>query len=253
MTDMQSAVRPVWAATHKGLVRQTNEDRCCVGSWASGPREEAWEGLLDAAGGWAVLADGMGGYGAGDLASEAAIATSQEMLGRARTAGEITDTLECANERIYDVMYSARGCASMGCTIVGVSFWPGYILAFNIGDSRLYTAQEGDLAQRSVDHRLEGKRSHILTQSLGGAICRLPLDPYVRRLTVFDEHQFLLCSDGLTDMLTDDEIARTLARRPRQPAQALVLEALDAGGYDNVTVIVIGPSGMIPSAHVLDT
>ncbi len=119
--------------------------------------------------------------------------------------------LERAHESIFEEMFSDRGRPAMGSTTVAVSFRGGQALAFNIGDSRLYVVHEGAVVQQSVDDtlgrvaRARGTRSHALTQSLGGTLGRLPLDPHVKRLAVSDQEQLLLCSDGLTDMLSDEE------------------------------------------------
>jgi len=238
-------VRRIWAATHTGLVRKVNEDRFCIGDWVSHGHNESLEGIIECARGWAVIADGMGGHDAGELASESAIETIHALIAQASSEPAIAHMLERANERIFEEMFSDRGRPAMGSTAVGVSFHHGNAFAFNIGDSRLYVVRGGALVQQSVDDtltratRAKGPRSHALTQSLGGSVSRLPLDPHVRRLIVSDREQLLLCSDGLTDMVPDDEIAGVLVRLPPHPAEALVSAALDAGGKDNVTVIVI--------------
>ncbi len=81
-----------------------------------------------------------------------------------------------------------------------------------------------------------------MTQSLGGTISRRPLEPHIQRIAMPDDAKILLCSDGLTDMLSDDEIAGILIRHPDNPCEKLVSAALDAGGNDNITVVVIGTS-----------
>ena len=78
-------------------------------------------------------------------------------------------------------------------------------------------------------------------QSLGGSIKPQSLRPHLQRITLEDKDILLLCSDGLTDMIDDDEIAGVLMRRQENPAKQLVAAALDAGGEDNITVVVIGP------------
>ena len=217
-------LRRMWAATHAGLVRQVNEDRCCVGAWVSGGHNEFREGFIECVRGWAVIADGMGGHDAGEFASESAIGTIHETIGQAASECAIARLLERANERIFEEMFTDRGRPGMGSTVVGVSFCDGHAFAFNIGDSRLYVLREGALILQSVDDtlgrisRARANRSHALTQSLGGSLSRLPLDPHVKRLRVSDEDQLLLCSDGLTDMLSDDEIVGVLfASVPRIP------------------------------------
>ena len=115
---------------------------------------------------------------------------------------------------IFEEMFDGRGRPATGSTAVGISFQDDHVFVFNVGDSRLYTVQDGNLVQQSVDDTLaavtpaQRSRSHALTQSLGGTFSRLPLHPHVKRLKTLDRKQFLLsCPDGSTDMLSDDEIA----------------------------------------------
>jgi PPM family protein phosphatase len=243
----------MWAATNTGFIRKVNEDRFCIGDWASHGKNESLEGTIECARGWAVIADGMGGHDAGELASELAIETIHGLIAQVSSEHAIAHMLERANERIFEEMFGDRGRPAMGSTAVGVCFRHGDAFAFNIGDSRLYLVREGLLVQQSIDDtlnrpiRARGSRSHALTQSLGGSLSRLPLNPHVKCLTVADREQLLLCSDGLTDMLSDDEVAGVLLRLPPHPAEALVSAALDAGGEDNVTVIVIDRAMRIPS------
>ncbi len=197
------------------------------------------------AGPWlAAVADGMGGHQAGELASETAILELISLADGMTSEQSANSVLERVNQKVFEAMFSPRGRSGMGCTVAGVSFRAGALIVFNLGDSRVYLLRGSQLQQCSVDHVLgSGRpslpRSHTLTQSLGGLARRMPIKPHVHHIRVEDGDGIVLCSDGLTDMLQDDEIAEVLARRPEHPARALVDAALDAGGRDNVTVIVV--------------
>jgi protein phosphatase len=229
-----------------GHVRPANEDRCCVGDWISNGQNASWRGVVDSASGWAAIADGMGGHDAGEVASESTLRTITGLIKDAQSELDIARILERANDRIYEEMHGDRGRPGMGSTVVGVAFRGQGALMFNIGDSRLYVTRGTDLRQESVDDTLarvlpnRSVRSHALTQSLGGSYSRMPFTPHVKRKVLTECEGLLLCSDGLTDMLSDEEIAGVISRHPTHPAQALVSAALDAGGSDNITVVVVG-------------
>jgi protein phosphatase len=131
--------------------------------------------------------------------------------------------------------------AGMGTTIAGLVLHQGSALAFNLGDSRLYRLSGGALDQLSIDH---AAGRHQLTQCLGGMTAAHRLAPCVRIMRTEAGDRFLLCSDGLTDMLPGPRIAALLAG-PGDPARALVSAALDAGGVDNVTAVVVEAAALV--------
>jgi PPM family protein phosphatase len=238
--------RQVWAATHVGHVRRANEDSYCVGDWLCDRSNGGWQGQIDCTLGWAVVADGMGGHAAGEQASESVVRSVMSLAREARSENDVARMLETANERIYREMYDGNGRPAMGSTVVGVILREKRALIFNVGDSRLYVAQGAKLQQESTDdtiiRTIEDRqiKTHALTQSLGGSYSRFPITPHIKHIDLENCAGLLLCSDGLTNMLSDDEIAADLSRRRSDPAQSLVSAALDAGGSDNVTVVVIG-------------
>jgi protein phosphatase len=242
-----SNIRNVWAATHTGLVRKENEDCCCVGDWLGEGDSSFWNGRIDCASGLAVIADGMGGHAAGGLASKSVVRSIMELASTAQSEADVARILETANQRIYREMFGGGlGRPSMGSTVVGAIFRDRRALAFNVGDSRLYVTEGDGLRRVSTDDTPEqalasppARRSHRLTQSLGGSYAKVPLHPHIAVLELHDNAQMLLCSDGLTDMLSEAEIA-SLLRQGADPARALVSAALHAGGTDNVSVVVIG-------------
>jgi PPM family protein phosphatase len=217
-----------------------------VGDWRSRKAVENWRGSVPAGRGWAVVADGMGGHDAGNVASGIVIDTIAGLIRDADSETQINRMLEAANRRLFEAMYAVGGKPGMGTTVVGVVFSGRDALIFNVGDSRAYAIRKGCLAQLSRDDALDvrrGKsrtRSHALTQSLGGSTKPQSLQPHLQRVLLEDHDALLLCSDGLTDMIEEDEIAGILIRHPENPAEQLIAAALDAGGEDNITVIIIG-------------
>lgn len=238
--------RCVWARSHVGRVRTVNEDGCLIGHWRSRGAAAQWSGTLPADKGWAVIADGMGGHEAGEVASRVVLDVIQDSIDGATSRADITQLLEAANFHLFEAMYSHEGRPGMGATVVGVLILGSMAVTFNIGDSRAYLMDGTGLAQLSQDHNIgtKGRRSHIVTQSLGGTANRRLLQPHIDETLLSPHATILLCSDGLTDMLGDREILGILKRNSGDPAGRLVEAALDAGGRDNITVVVVGPSAV---------
>lgn len=235
--------RPAWVATHQGKVRPSNEDCCAVANWQSSGPVSTWQGRVPCHGGWALVADGMGGHDAGDVASRIAVEASAELIGRTSSEADIHHMLMIVNSRLFEAMYSGEGRPGMGTTIVGVLLVGSEALVFNIGDSRAYSLQGERLQQLTHDDSLTGqsrRSGHAITQSLGGTTSRRPIHPHIEKVTLHRDATILLCSDGLTDMIADETILDILLRNKDQPAQGLLSAALDAGGRDNVTAVVIG-------------
>lgn len=247
------------AATHQGRVRGNNEDNFYVqGEYRRDVNVNTMElsGRARPQAFLAAVCDGMGGEEAGETASLMAV----ESL-RPHTLGELPDAafqdIAEANGRICGLMTENSGRRS-GSTLAALYVDGGEARAVNVGDSRVYLYREGRLRQLSHDHsRAQSlidsgiltpdqakafKDRHVLTQHLGIFPEEMTLEPWTappEALTRGDI--YLLCSDGLTDMLWDQEIAAILAshRDPARLAAALVEGALASGGVDNVTVVVL--------------
>jgi protein phosphatase len=235
---------PVYASTHVGYLRAHNEDRCRTPDWRTSGEDEDWRGTTDRVGGWVLIADGMGGHGAGEIASEVAVDTLAKRL--PHTTGEqgLVSAILDANGSVHDAMTVGVGRPGMGTTIVGAVLGRDNCTFFNVGDSRAYIFRGRRLTRHTVDHTPEadgsrGPRSHALTQSLGGTLTRRRLEPHVEHVAIRPGDVIVLCSDGLTDLVNEDAIALLLSSGPTHPAAALVKAALTAGGRDNVTVATI--------------
>lgn len=249
MSDLSNMIEIV-TATHSGMVRSHNEDSIAA----------------DAASGLAVLADGMGGYNAGEVASGIAVAMISAELKKALTAhdGELdAATAERlvgehavrANNAIYQASQSQPQYAGMGTTLVVALWHDNSLVVGHIGDSRLYRMRASKLEQVTRDHSLlqeqidsglitkeqarHSQNKNLVTRAVG-------IDPEVEAEVHSYPVQvgdiYLLCSDGLNDMVTDEDMELTLsslqANLPLAAAQ-LVQQANDNGGRDNVSVILV--------------
>jgi protein phosphatase len=193
-----------------------------------------------------LIADGMGGHVAGRTASRL---TAERLSSdpRAATAAEqrVADAVIEAHEALYASMQHDPALAGMGTTIVGLSIpASGNALGFNVGDSRLLMRDpDVGVVQVSVDDAVRtgtGTGSE-LSQCLGGTPDLVRIAPHTIELELRDGDRLMLCSDGLTDVMGEREIAEQLAdgRLPAEVASALVDSARKAGAEDDVTVLVV--------------
>lgn len=220
-----------------GCVRLNNEDACAVSATLDTLSD--WQGDLLPEGGWALIADGLGGHAAGEVASTLAMAVMRPLMDALSTDEDVAAIIQAADAALYMAMEQAPELRGMGTTIAGAVMRRGQASIFNIGDSRVYAYSDGRLIQLSVDDSV----GHRLTQCLGGAQAPIRLTPHLKRLAISPGDRLLLCSDGLTDMVANADITQIFLSRPSNPAAALVDAALTAGGDDNVSVIVIEAVG----------
>ncbi|MEO6712745.1 MAG: protein phosphatase 2C domain-containing protein [Mycobacteriales bacterium] len=235
-------IEVTWGAqTHNGHVRQHNEDAL----------------LADAP--VFVVADGMGGHRAGEVASSIAIDQFRPLVGAsALTIADVAAAITAANEAIVEAGEAGASSAGMGTTVVGMiaveQVGRPYWLAFNVGDSRLYRLFKGELNQVSVDHsyvqeliaagRLTADEAighperNIVTRALGQDT-ESQADFWLLPPEVGE--RFLLCSDGLSGDVSADQILQLLRNSPdpEEAADQLVSAALAAGGRDNISVVVV--------------
>lgn len=222
-----------WVASDTGRIRANNEDAIALpGLEDAQPR--TWSKQLPREA-WAFVADGLGGHSAGEVASELTVAMLTAVAGMLRTREQVQGALQGINLELNSLMERSDEFEGMGTTIAGIMLGDEECLAFNLGDSRIYLLSNGRLQQISRDHH-DGK---YLTGFLGGSSFELVRLPHFATLQVSAGDRLLLCTDGLTNMVSDVEIEAILMRYEAEPALALVETALEAGGHDNVSVIVI--------------
>jgi len=250
MISLSSALEVV-TATHSGMVRSHNEDSIAA----------------DQEVGLAVLADGMGGYNAGEVASGIAVELIKTEMAKALAGrkpeelnGQSAERLIAehamrANAAIYHAAQSQPQYSGMGTTLVVALWHNNQVSVGHVGDSRLYRLRGGVLEQITRDHSLlqeqidsgmitkeqarYSQNKNLVTRAVG-------IDPEVETevhtYPAQPDDIYLLCSDGLSDMVTDEDIQLTLASlRSNLPlaAQQLVQQANDNGGRDNVSVILV--------------
>ena len=226
------------AFTHRGRVRAQNEDTIVAGDWVSPPEMDAPRVFRQPLSAPLVcaVADGMGGHSAGEVASRTA---AQALAAAARELTSLERVRACLqqiDDGLNRMMAKNAGLAGMGTTIVGLVL-ADPLIWFNIGDSRLYRLSDGGLVQMSVDDTPVGPRTGLITQSLGGGLLEAPV-PHVGEIPLTPSARFLLCSDGLTDMLDDDDIAACLMLADTDAVLELFDLAMRAGGIDNLSIVV---------------
>jgi protein phosphatase len=241
------------AALDPGRARSNNEDSVAVDEGVS----------------LAVLADGMGGYNAGEVASSMATSFIKTELGRwlREASAQASDAevrramdicVDNANRAIFDAANSNPQYAGMGTTLVVAVFREGRLLVGHVGDSRCYRLRGGRLQQITRDHSLLQEQidaglitpeqaafssnKNLVTRAVG-----------VEDTVLLEIHQhevqpgdlYLMCSDGLSDMLDDEAIAQLLrgVESLDGTCSALIAAANDAGGKDNISVILVRATG----------
>ena len=226
------------SATDRGRVRQLNEDSLL-----------AYPPVF-------LVADGMGGHAAGDLASRLAVEEFSQLAGRSTASAD--EVHACFRRMALRLRATVTTDRTAGTTVAGVviaaSDGGSYWLVFNIGDSRVYRLAGGDLTQISVDHSVVQElvdsgainadearghpERHVITRAVGMA--EEP-EPDYWLIPAGTADRLLICSDGLTSELDDDAILRVLVSvgDPQEAATTLVAEALAAGGRDNITAVVV--------------
>ena len=253
--------------THTGMVRDHNED--AIGS-------DSDIGLL-------VLADGMGGYNAGEVASGIAVQTVTELAtegahreerddrdpttGMLRQTIVLRDAISRANKIIYQTAQSQTHCEGMGTTLVAAMFYDNKISIAHVGDSRAYRLRDGKFEQITLDHSLlqelvdrgfyseeEAQRStnrNYVTRALG---VEPTVEVEVNEYDVLPGDVYLLCSDGLSDMVEDEDIHLTISTFNASldvVGQQLVQLANDHGGRDNISIMMAQIVDAFPAKRTL--
>ena len=222
--------------THQGLVRTSNQDCLLVEQDIYG------------------VADGMGGHNGGETASRVTVQVIKNALrGKKAEPNALETSIEAANRRVYDMARHDSALSGMGTTLTFLWEADDAIHLGHVGDSRAYLWRGGSLAQITEDHSLvaellrknmispEAARTHpyrnVITRAVG-------VDPVVDADVFVHDKQagdlWLVCSDGLTNMVPDNDIADILeqAESDENAADELLALALDRGGTDNITFVL---------------
>ena len=229
--------------TDVGLVRTNNEDTY----------------LINPSGNYCLVADGMGGAAAGETASQIFSQTADEIFADQNISNEqeaverVQKSFRVANDRILEHVAQNPQHEGMGCTAELLAFTPTGFVIGHMGDSRTYRLRQGLLKQLTKDHSLvqdqldqgliteEQARSHSMRNVILRAVGVRP-SPALDTLRgpIYPGDLFLLCSDGLTDLVEDGDIARVLSENGELQfkLERLVDLAKQAGGKDNITVVL---------------
>ena len=262
--DLRQSLEVI-TCTDPGMVRTNNEDSIAA----------------DAANGLVVLADGMGGYNAGEVASGMAttlITTEMAQIlqnvrpyeivaGSNNVVAEslLRDQVLKANTSIFQASQSQPQYAGMGTTLVVCLFYDNRMMVAHLGDSRLYRLRDGKFSQVTRDHSLlqeqidaglispeqakTAQHKNLVTRALG---IDPTVEPELHEYETKPGDIYLLCSDGLCDMVEDDDIGTTLSMlgaNLKLAGQQLVQMANDNGGRDNVSVILVRVVKEYPAAR----
>jgi PPM family protein phosphatase len=260
-----------FADSHPGLVRPHNEDHFLIANITSAIRvvqgslctDQVYFGPNPSS--LFVVADGMGGHAAGERASAIAVAAMERFILRALNRIGATRELnpvellragfQSADEAVFDAARERPSLTGMGTTMTAALVVGSEVHLAHAGDSRAYLLRAGKLSQLTRDHTVVNELKgagfinareaaghplrHMITNAIGGG--HLGVQPDVTRLEVRAGDSMLLCTDGLTDMVSDPKLREILsgARTAEMASAQLVQAALEAGGRDNVTALVI--------------
>jgi serine/threonine protein phosphatase PrpC len=242
--------------TDIGCVRENNEDKFEYYLSESEP-------LLAVRGLVFVVCDGMGGHAAGQIASEIACKSflyaylhheSADPEEAARTA------VSHANRFVRDAAMAIPERRGMGCTLSALMLVQDRAITAQVGDSRVYRLRGDQLTQLTAEHTFveelvasglmdreaasRDPRSHVLTRAIG---VEDTVQPEILSHDLLPGDVFLLCSDGVTNLVSNERIAELLHLPPSEAAWTLVNEALQAGGHDNATAVVVRVDAIVPS------
>ncbi len=263
---------PGFSAQGKACLMSLKGKLLCVGLSDTGRVREHNEDTIAQDGelGLVVLADGMGGYNAGEVASGIAVKTVANLVrealdlqdlsvpdpstGLSRPAIILRDAIQRANKIIYQTARSQAQCEGMGTTVVAALFHDNKISVAHVGDSRLYRVRGSEIEQVTLDHSLlqelvdrgfyspeEAQRAsnkNYVTRALG---VETQVEVEMQEHPVQKGDVYLLCSDGLSDMIGDDDMAvtvQTFGSNLNTVSQHLIQLANDNGGKDNISVIL---------------
>ncbi|OBZ16799.1 Stp1/IreP family PP2C-type Ser/Thr phosphatase [Bacillus sp. FJAT-26390] len=234
-----------------GRVRQVNED-------------QSWVSQLNNGVTLAIVADGMGGHQAGDVASQKAVDAFRSMLEQSAAKADLSlqegkmlirQAISQANEAVFELASRNEQYHNMGTTIVAALVKQNNAIIGHVGDSRAYKINEGVITQITNDHTLVNElvksgqlsleeaahhpRRNVLTRAIG---TDSHVDIEVQAVELSPQDVLLLCSDGLTNMVSEQEMLLTVTTEQLEleaKADHLIQLALHAGGDDNITVVLL--------------
>lgn len=230
-----------YGATNVGKVRKNNEDAFKISD-----KENIY-----------LLADGMGGHLGGEFASSMAVQDLEKLLIDVKNKTEIKEAIEEVNRKIYQKSLEDENLSGMGTTLSMVKILEDHLYFANIGDSRIYRLKDGSLTQLTIDDSYvnyllevgaitsdqakDHPKKNVLLKALGTTE---DIEVFVQEVQWQEDDLYLLCSDGLTNMLDEEEIQEILSSHEAKEAVDILIDrALGRGGKDNITVIILTIKG----------
>ena len=228
----------VVSRTHIGNVRASNQDALLI--------QHGRYGLFG-------VADGMGGHKAGDVASRMAVELLARVLEGARPKENLLrDSIEEVNTAIYDAQLNDGDLSGMGTTLTVIWEDQDRVLLGHVGDSRAYLLRDGKMRQISLDHSMVGEMvrnglltpeqaarhpyRNVITRALGASV---DVEVDITALEKRTGDQYLICSDGLSEYVTLEQMEEILTHMPMEQAADLMLNmALQGGGRDNISLVI---------------
>lgn len=208
-----------------------------------------------------ILADGMGGYKGGEIASKLAVVSAKNFIvnnfpkiikEKEEILKLISDAIEYANFVVFEKSKESPEISDMGTTLDICLVYNNKVFIGHVGDSRVYRIRKNVIRKLTNDHSYvaqlvkEGKitkeeaynhpRKNMLLKAIG---CSSLVEPDVMYKGFIKDDILLMCSDGLTNMLKDEEIYQILLENPEKPVEVLIKKANQAGGSDNITAIIV--------------
>lgn len=231
--------------SHKGRVRRINQDNyICNGEYYEMTKDSSpilLKGCVSSEESPVFgVFDGLGGEECGEIASLIAAKCGTEIILGKDPVGALLDFCEEGNARICDYAQENQ-VSAMGTTAAMLAFSEDAIALCNIGDSKVFRLTDNKIEQLSQDHYGVGayNRKPPLSQCLGIPPAEIIIEPYVAKEHCRNGDIYLICSDGLTDMVTTEEILGIIQNSPfKMSVESLISKALEHGGKDNITVIL---------------
>jgi serine/threonine protein phosphatase PrpC len=234
--------------THRGTVRENNEDCIAVGYWTSQETMESarpFQHELDLPF-VCVIADGMGGHNDGEKAS---LLVAKSLSRRLPAFGpeKIASSVRAVNAELYAHVGENPSLAGMGSTVVGLAVHGTSVSIFNVGDSRAYRVENGGLVQLSIDDSFVKNwkpgsafaRSSMLTQCFGGRPTFTDIEPHLHVEPCVPGNTYLICCDGLYETLPEEQMVALIGADIQKSVEALLRAALDLKAKDNVTIALV--------------
>ena len=233
--------------THPGKIRKINQDYVYINNDPIGSLDNLY-----------IVADGVGGHKAGEVASESAIDFFEQFIYETED-DEVLDllvyALSYANSEIFKMAKAEKQYENMGTTLLATTIKNGKIFIAHVGDCRLYGIRNNKIVQMTSDHTyamdlfkagviskeeaLNSKDAHILTRAIG---TEKTVKADALFCDIFKDDIFIMCSDGLSDMVSDEQIFKIASDNsltPEQKVDTLIQKANQNGGKDNIAVIII--------------